>query len=66
MDDTFAFNVGLQYKIVLQKHCICMLLLLLDEIKLYLPRMQCKSEALGKWHLNLDYSLADKNGQNML
>ena len=27
----------------------------LDEIKLHLPRMQCKGEALGKWRLNLDY-----------
>ena len=43
-DDTFAFNVGLQYEIVIQKHCICMQLLLLDEIKLHLPRMQCKSD----------------------
>ena len=59
-DDMFAFNVGLRYKIVIQKCCICMQLLLLDKIKLHLPRMQCKSEALGKWHLNLDYFLMDK------
>ena len=50
-DDTFAFNLGLQYEIVIQKHCICMQLLLLDEIKLHLPRMQCKSDnmALKFW-----------------
>ena len=43
-DDMFAFNVGLWYEILIQKHCICMQLLLLDEIKLHLPRMQCKSD----------------------
>ena len=57
MDNTFAFNVGLRYEIVIQKHCICMGLLLLDEIKLHLPRMQCKSDnmVLKFWIIFFEY-----------
>ena len=46
-DDTFAFNIDLWYEIIIQMHCVCMRLLLLDEIKLHLPRMQCKSDNMA-------------------
>ena len=47
MDNMFAFNVGLWYEIVIQEHCLCMQLLILDEIKLHLPRMKCKSDNMA-------------------
>ena len=59
-DNAFAFNARITVRNYNTECCICMQLLLLDDIKLHLPRMQCKGDNMAP---KFGLFFSDRNGR---